>query len=240
MESISRSTIKDTYAVTGIYPVRREAITRDLLVADKPTTTIVNQPNIETPLLMEAYDEDNREINSVCVSTDDFHVEKEVQTDPPSHLPCSECITNNVALHPAVASGIVDIGLAAAFIPDACTAQTSGLNKRVGQRNRNKKARWLTSESEIQRKTELKQKETEQQNRKIQARENKEAKKKEKENEKQRRKIQREENQAARTREKQVAKETKPALKRQKAEERRNRVKHQVASKPLTMNGRLV
>ena len=239
MDSIPKSEIRKSFAKTGIYPVNREAITRDLLVGDQPKIANAPQKDIETPLLMEAYDENDREINSVCVPMDVFHADKEVQTDPPSHLPCSECTQNDVALHPAVAAGIIDIGLATAFIPDACSAQTARPNKRTTQRNKNKKARWLTSESEMQRKIEQQQKEAEEQNRKRQEKEDKEAKKREKEEEKQQRKIQREENQAARKRANEIAKEKRLLLKRQNAEERRNRAKRQKKMKPICSNGRL-
>ena len=141
MDSIAKSTIRDSFAKTGTYPVNRAAITRDLLVADQPKNANVPQRNIEPTLLMEAYDEDDRKINSVCVATDDLHAEKQVQTDPPSHLPCSECTKNDVALHPAVAAGVVDVGLASAFIPDACSAQKNRPNKTVTKRNKNKKSK---------------------------------------------------------------------------------------------------
>ena len=70
------SDFRDSFAKTGTYPVNKAAITRDLLVADQPKNANVSQRNIEPTLLMEAYDEDDREINSVCVATDVLHAEK--------------------------------------------------------------------------------------------------------------------------------------------------------------------
>ena len=62
--------------------------------------------------MIELFDDDDNPINEVCVPTDPYHSEKGVQTDPPSHLPRSECTIDEVALYPSATTEIVDVELA--------------------------------------------------------------------------------------------------------------------------------
>ena len=90
--------------------------------------------------------------NDANVCSQDISVQSTVQctrTDPLQSLPCSVCFANDGTVHLAVAAGIVSIGMTAVFIPKTSTSSQKVI-KKASKRSLTK-ARWLTSELEIQR-----------------------------------------------------------------------------------------
>ena len=75
------------------------------------------------------------------------------QTEQLKTLPCSTCISNDVALHPAVAEGYVDPTFAAAFIDS--TANTSKPTKKRKLSRDTTHGRCLTHQTEVDRLTKL-------------------------------------------------------------------------------------
>ena len=204
MAAVSNNTIREAFRETGICPLDRAAISDDLLVGtpaeiiekETPKTTPIVSPTSHPnmPLAMEVFEGDSDTPLGDLPSTS---CEKEVQTDAIKSLPCSECIQNDVSLHPAVAAGVVDIELASVFIPDAVSRSTDAKPTRSRKCT---KGRCITSESELQRMRE-----------KVDGDRQKEAKKKQKSEEKEKRRKEKEELQ----KEKLTAKENKERLKRE-------------------------
>ena len=165
MRSTSPEFIKKVFRITGIYPVNRNAIRNDLLVGDSPRVPLVQASegsgNTVGDLQMEveAFDMDNNPIQSQLeIQRANGMEEIAVQTDPIMSLPCSECITNEVALHPAVSSGIVDLELATVFIQDSHTAAISNNATRRKRRN-GVHGRCLTTEDEVERRRKIRDEE---------------------------------------------------------------------------------
>ena len=177
MNDTKRDTIKDTFSITGCFPVNRRAIDNDLLVADGPSS-IKHTPHtkdpIATSLAMEVFEEGE---DSQLINNTRF-IDSTSQTDPLASFPCSECIQRDVMLHPAVASGAVSVELARAFIPDQLTAVKS---KDATHRRREKSQRWLTSDSEAARRQKDEQNKQEAENAKNERKKMKEQKRKDKE-----------------------------------------------------------
>ena len=156
MEAVSTNTIQEAFEVTGIYPLNRRAITDDLLVGTDPVpmetesqpsaTPVVPETSMPNLMLsLQVFDENNESLES---DTRSRYVEKEIQTDKLTSLPCEICIRNDVRVHPAVASGAVDFALASVFIPD--TVSRKETTKRRISRDCSK-GRCLTSETEFER-----------------------------------------------------------------------------------------
>ena len=133
------------------------AIDSSLLVGDDveppqpPPSTPISESTPsdikEQKLDLRVYDEADEDItiNENHVSS----VDNSIQTEPLTSLPCSNCVVNDVRLHPAVAAGVVSLDLASVFIPDAATANKTTTKKR---KTRSKpEARWLTSDMELKR-----------------------------------------------------------------------------------------
>ena len=155
MNRICQSTIRDSFRNTGLCPLDSSAISETLLASphDKESQanhadSHANHAESQATISLQVFDDIGHsldpEINSDNVSS------KMTQTNPIESLPCSVCIVNDVRLHPAVSSGVVDLELASVLIPDKATASTSqsGIPKRD---NSKRKGRWLTHDTEIQR-----------------------------------------------------------------------------------------
>ena len=50
---------------------------------------------------------------------------------PVKSLPCNKCLANDVATHPAVTAGLVDIDLASVFMPTPSGSQNDGKKRRL-------------------------------------------------------------------------------------------------------------
>ena len=125
MNDISAQTIRDAFAITGICPLSFDAIPKGALVSDKQTANNDETNNNETSdtttstsldMAVDCVETDNN--TSFDIQLSDTYANASVQTDPIKSLPCSVCFRNDVSLHPAVQSGMVDIEFAAALIPD--------------------------------------------------------------------------------------------------------------------------
>ena len=155
LNSIKPSTVQQAFADTGVFPLNRSAIDNSLLVGgaqqkhEIPPTTSKETPQLrseitKTNLAMHVYDENDNEMVSNHATSHSIST----QTSPIERLPCSSCIENDVAVHPAVTAGIVPLDLASVFIdrPGMSRDGSSKKNHRdIG------KGRILTHESEMQR-----------------------------------------------------------------------------------------
>ena len=184
MQSIKPETIRGVFEKTGIYPLARCKITADLLVGD------ISKPTNKTPthtdtirnivdglsLNLQVFDASGAEIRNRT----ETHQDMSIQTLPVATLSCSTCISNDVQLHPAVASGIVDLDLAAVFIPDH-----SGIsNSTAATRKRNSyEGKCITSASEMERRNAIKEEKEKMEEIKKKRRDEREEKKREKQRE---------------------------------------------------------
>ena len=160
IQATKSDVIRGVFEKTGIYPFDRCKITPDLLVGDEPSieeshstnpssTSAVLVSASTSALAMQVFDDKDNEIMDYRES----HQTKSVQTSPVATLSCSTCIANDVKLHPAVASGIVDLELASVFIPDESSMEKSTKSRRKRYSTNGK---CLTSDSEIERRREIK------------------------------------------------------------------------------------
>ena len=165
MNSMTNDDIRSAFSATGIYPLDRTKISQDMMIGDRePSTqqsppdsagndsTSVALPQTTGSIVMDVYDENNNDISRINTDT---KVCATTQTDPIRSLPCSNCIENDVALHPAVAEGYVDVAFASAFIdtvPDA-----SKPTKRRKLSRDTSQGRCLTHASEVERLTKIAQ-----------------------------------------------------------------------------------
>ena len=159
MQAIKPETISGVFEKTGVYPLNRSKISRDLLVGDKrehvPNFQKSNDLNmIESVSLssleMLVFDENG----DVIMDRAETHKSTAVQTLPVATLSCSTCISNDVQLHPAIASGTVDLDLASVFVPDQ-----SGIAKSTNTKckRNNHQGICITSSSEIDRRNGIKE-----------------------------------------------------------------------------------
>ena len=115
MQSIKPETLIGAFEKTGIYPLARCNITADLLVGDNSKPT--NKTPTHTNTIMIILDSSSLNIHVFDASGAGMRDRTEtnqnmgIQTLPVATLSCSTCISNNVQLHPAVASGMVDLEL---------------------------------------------------------------------------------------------------------------------------------
>lgn len=103
---------------------------------------------------MAVYDEDGVPIEDDKAAK----ITQGVQTNPIWSLPCNECISKEVALHPLVAQGRVDLELARAVITPLGTMEAT---KKRKLKRECSTSRWLTEKSEIKRRRESEQKKQE-------------------------------------------------------------------------------
>ena len=162
MDAIHREEIQSAFAKTGIYPLDRSKITSDKLVGDpipsvlsqssEALVDVTNRVNMAESngntgsILMDVFDDNDLTITSTC-STKVKTIS--TQTELIKSLPCSECMENEVSLHPAVSDGHVDVAFAGAFIDNLARTSTKP-KKRKLQRDTSK-GRCLTHESELNR-----------------------------------------------------------------------------------------
>ena len=158
MDSFSKQTISDSFAKTGIFPLNRGAITSDLLVGDLPaassSSTIRTHAPVVVPSLEMIVEEESDE-NIENITTRSNTVSHETQTDPIKSLPCSQCIVNDITIHPAVSCGAVDLDLASVLIQDGSIPNAERRANSTVKRRTNGKSRWLTCASEIERRRSL-------------------------------------------------------------------------------------
>ena len=164
MQAMSRDDIKSAFSATGIFPLDRCKITQDKLIGERQPSV---SPNAESPsdstttdstgvaqttgsVLMDVFDENGEDIAQISAVTKRSTTS---QTDPIKSLPCSNCIENEVSLHPAVTEGYVDVAFAAAFI-DAVPDASKPTKRRKVSRDTSK-GRCLTHASEVERLTQL-------------------------------------------------------------------------------------
>ena len=152
LTSLSKQTVRSAFQKTGIYPHSRNAIAADVLVGDDNCTASTSSTSNEA-LSMRVWDENDNEVNSEGPSDSApmtaQRTEIGIQTDNVTSLPCSECVAQEVSLHPAVAAGVVSLDLASVLIQDGHSA-TRAKRTRRGKRDL-PNGRWLTSETEIER-----------------------------------------------------------------------------------------
>ena len=156
MNDFKQKTIQEAFRETGLCPLDKKAIDPTLLVGDiyksSNTTdqTTVRHSQIlhgDGPLgglTMHVYDENDDEIQPDISATQ----QQSTQTSPIEFLPCSNCIEQNVAVHPAVTAGIVPLELASVFIDKPGQPQRQTSRRRSGD---TAKGRILTLESELAR-----------------------------------------------------------------------------------------
>ena len=165
MNAMSPHDIKAAFSTTGIYPLERTKITPDKLIGDRDVrppsdqsaadvtsvaSTTVFSPGHTGSVIMGVYDETGQDINQAstvtkrCIAT---------QTERIKSLPCSNCVENDVSLHPAVTEGYVDVAFAAAFI-DSVSSTSSSTKKRKLSRDTSH-GRCLTHHSEVERLTKI-------------------------------------------------------------------------------------
>ena len=160
ISAIDQEDVKDAFKCSGIYPLDIQAIDSSLLVGDDHSpapvaTTSENLDPIEipststTPLVMDVFDAEG---NVVSQSIKEKPISQGSQTDPVQSLPCSECCAKEVAVHPAVAARIVSIDMASVLIADAST--TSESIRRKATKRSSMQGRWLTNETEVERRRE--------------------------------------------------------------------------------------
>ena len=158
LTTIKSTTVQNTFVDTGLCPLDSKAIPDAKMVGDEPkiqssSTASVPAPKVQqysqTQHPMFVMEVDDGVSGSEC--TVEYVVEcdpsvAEVQTDPVKSLPCSECMSRDVSLHPAVAAGVVDLDLASVFLQTA--QKTREKKKRVVRRDFSK-GKCLTTESEV-------------------------------------------------------------------------------------------
>ena len=165
MQAMSSAEIRSAFSATGIYPLDRSKISPDKLIGDREIPTNSAQyPTDTTPIdsstiavahptgsvVLGVYDDNDEDISHTPTATMRCAT---TQTDPIKSLPCSECIENEVSLHPAVAEGYVDVTYAAAFI-DAVPDSSKPAKRRKVTRDTSQ-GRCLTHASEVERITKL-------------------------------------------------------------------------------------
>ncbi len=163
LQSVKPDTVKRSFMETGVFPLNRDAIDAQLLVGDQPASTrqaqgmenqtrVTKYADVQQPaFLMTVYDDDAEE---ECQAST---VRAASQTDPVASLPCSSCLTKDVSLHPMVKMGMVDLELAEALYDSTTTKENkdgeSGSKGKTTRRDYSK-GRWLTEESEVNRRRE--------------------------------------------------------------------------------------
>ena len=108
METVKEETVQKAIRCTGIYPLDRSQIAKELLVGDNLTKTMSNTHPAPVPvpyssvpqhtLDMRVYNDDGTEADDPPQSTSD----KCTQSSPIKSLPCPICQERDVAVHPAV------------------------------------------------------------------------------------------------------------------------------------------
>ena len=166
MNDIKSDVIKGAFVKTGVCPLDRSAITADLLVGDTPKLNSNTKDGIDAvPLLLSSestmqlgvFDDDR----CIVDSPEKILPCKPSPTDGDGNrksrvtsLVCSNCLQNDVTLHPAVRAGIVDIELASAFMPDT-SGEPRAKKPRITRECST--GRWLTHASAVERMREEKE-----------------------------------------------------------------------------------
>ena len=158
MGAVAEQTIRSAFQKTRIFPLDRTVITNDLLVGQGGVSGVVPSHisgTVEEPhaLHMSVWDENNNEIDPQRRNEENEHPtnKKEIQTDNVLSLPCSQCIAQEVSLHPAVSAGVVSLDLASVFIQNGYSP--AQVKRRRGKRDL-PNGRWLTSDAEMKRRRE--------------------------------------------------------------------------------------
>ena len=162
MKDISKDSVKESFRVTGVYPFSRDAISSEVLVGDDPPT-VCNKPaansitkpfeyqNVAMPVFnMVVEDDEGTSLDNAF--SKNGTADKEVQTDPQVSVSCATCIQNDVSLHPAVKTGLIDIALAECFIDAPQGPENKGPLPKKRRTRDYSGGKWLTSKSEIEKK----------------------------------------------------------------------------------------
>ena len=164
---MNREMVKKAFRITGVYPFQREAIPSSALVADDPPLMKDPSPPPNKAKITEYQKEDQPVFSMIAEDENGNSIEYSrpeepapAKPKPVTHLTCDTCGQNNVALHPCVQSGMVDLELAKAFA-DAPGNHPSKTQGKKGSRKRGLRdyagGRWITSETEQERRRKLKE-----------------------------------------------------------------------------------
>ena len=167
INAMKQDVISGSFQKTGLCPLNGAAIGDEVLVGDSVlmlpvdrkttsgqslpscTTTTdshVSYTDVTSPRLnMQVYD-DEGELKETSRKGSCA-----VQTSPVASLPCRSCLDSDVSLHPLITSQVVDLEFAEAFFGYNQNNTESGVSTLKKTRRDYSKGKWLTAESEMDR-----------------------------------------------------------------------------------------